>query len=153
MTVPEGRTHVVVEPNEKTVGRDDEQIQVAGQEMSRDVKLPVLAPNTGGNTTTTTDNDTKAQPCSTPGCQDTSHEYGGTVSDSHSRTGWRAAFFIGAAGTVASVAAATYGYEKLKPLGGYSGFPPSFGLNCPKTGGNPVPNPNNLDCTATATND
>ena len=85
VTVPEGRVHVVVEPNEsQKLQRWDNTVQASGEEMSKDIQL---VPVGGDN----------AQPCTTPGCTDNTHTYEGTTSDANG-AGWRTGFKLSVVG-------------------------------------------------------
>jgi hypothetical protein len=131
-SVPEGRVRIVIEPNEKTVQRYEETIQVGG-DTTKDIRLAPMPTTTKPENPPLTGNGTgsAATPCSTPGCQDTQqHEYGGTVSDTgRPGKGWRVAFVASTIATVGSIGLATYAYTQLTSTGSESGFY-KFGGKC-----------------------
>nr|HEX4312508.1 hypothetical protein [Kofleriaceae bacterium] len=115
VTVPEGKVHVVVEPNEK-MQRYDDNIQATGQQMSKDIKLQAMSGDT-------------SQPCTTPGCSEQNHEYGGTVSEGHGGGGWRAAFVVSAIVDAGLLGVSAYGASKQSAAGG-GFFSTSTGSKC-----------------------
>jgi hypothetical protein len=138
VSVPEGKAHIYVKPNEGGFEPYDEHIQVGAQDTSRDIKLapkPGTTTNNGNNGNNAGSNEGSGaeagsgsgEPCNTPGCQEQHHEYGGTVSGDRPGGAWRKTFVVGAVGTVAAGAVLGYGIVKSYGLGG---GPFTFGTSC-----------------------
>lgn len=121
VTIAEGKVKIALEPNEKGLQRYENEITVAGPEMTKDIKIDAMPnkdPGDGSNTG--------------PGNTDPTHEYGGTVSQGEAGAGWRKTVVVTAVATGVLGVGFGVSYAELRSTG--QNPDGSYGKNCSKMG-------------------